>query len=97
MSDSDSSHAPEKGSLSDSSLENSLRQQVIKAQKAGQDIIVNAIRAASENALGLELGFFKNHDTWSSRSKQIIRDQNVSLDVGSCIATTDTCFAGAGY
>lgn len=79
MSDSDSSHAPKKVTLPDSSLETSLRQQVIKAQRAGQDIIVNAIRAASEEALGLQLGFFKNHDTWSSRSKKVIRDQNVSL------------------
>lgn len=78
MSDSELSDAPSATTLPDSTLEKSLRQEVIKAQKAGVDLTVNSIRTASETALGLETGFYKSHAKWSGKSKQIIREQHVS-------------------
>ncbi|KEF62689.1 uncharacterized protein A1O9_00662 [Exophiala aquamarina CBS 119918] len=80
MSDSELSEASTTPVPPDSELEKSLRREVVKAQRAGlEDPTVNSIRAASEEALGLKSGFYKANDVWVARSKQIIKDQFVSL------------------
>lgn len=80
MSDSELSDAPMTPLPPDSELEKSLRREVVKAHQAGiEGSTVNSIRAASEDKLGLKSDFYKNHDTWGARSKQIIKEQIVSL------------------
>lgn len=79
MSDSELSDAPMTPLPPDSELEKNLRREVVKAQRAGvEDSTVNSIRAASEGSLGLKSGFYKNHEKWVAKSKQIIKEQFVS-------------------
>jgi hypothetical protein len=77
MSDSDLSEASVSPAPPDDELEKSLRREVVKAQKAGEEYTVNTIRAASEAQLGLSPGFYKSHDEWKDRSKNVIRAQIV--------------------
>jgi len=82
MSDSELSEVSTTPVPPDSELEQSLRREVVKAQRAGlEDPTVNSIRAASEEKLGLMPGFYKSHNIWVVRSKQIIKDQFVSLHI----------------
>jgi hypothetical protein len=77
LSDGPSSHPP-----SDATLERSLRQQVVKKFKAGEQATVNHIRGLSEKALGLEPGFYNSHETWKAESKRIIKEEVVCSPAG---------------
>lgn len=77
MSDSELSEASKTPTPPDHELERSLRREVVKAQRAGEEYSFNSVRKASESKLGLANGFYKNHEEWSQRSKDIIRDQMV--------------------
>ncbi len=77
MSDSELSQPSTTPAPPDHELEKSLRREVAKAHKAELDYSVNDIRAASEEKLGLQQGFYKNHGEWAKRSKDVIKDQIV--------------------
>ena len=77
MSDSELSEAFVTPPPPDRELEKSLRQEVVKAARAGLDYSYNSIRAASELKLGLSRGFYKSHGEWVNKSKEIIFDQMV--------------------
>lgn len=85
MSDSELSEASSDLAPSDYDLEKSLRQEVTKAHKAGIEFSVNSIREASEQKLGLRKDYFRNHETWAKRSKDVIKDQMVSHSLAVCI------------
>ncbi|KAI5270577.1 hypothetical protein E4T47_06094 [Aureobasidium subglaciale] len=57
---------------SDSILEKTLRQIVRRAEV--DPISVKRVRNAAEERLGLEAGFFKDHDVWNEKSKEIIEE-----------------------
>ncbi|THY54675.1 hypothetical protein D6C98_04445 [Aureobasidium pullulans] len=57
---------------SDAILEKTLRDIVRKAEV--DPITVKRVRTAAEERLGLDAGFFKNHDVWNEQSKEIIED-----------------------
>ncbi|KIW28123.1 uncharacterized protein PV07_07805 [Cladophialophora immunda] len=81
---SDSSEASNPPAPPDNELENSLRCEVVKAQRAGIELSNNSIRAASEARLGLTKGFYKNDEEWAQRSRGIIADQLTILqDIAS--------------
>ena len=75
MSDSELSDDPGTPVPSDHELEQSLRREVVKANKAGDDVTVKRIRVASEKRLGLPEDFYKSHATWKDKSKDIITHQ----------------------
>jgi len=77
MSDSELSDAPSISVPSDAELEKSLRREVVKALKAGEDVSVNAIRVASQSILGLNEGFYANDTRWKAKSKEIIKEEHV--------------------
>ncbi|KIW37435.1 uncharacterized protein PV06_10475 [Exophiala oligosperma] len=79
MSDSELSEASSDLAPSDRDLEKSLRQELTKAHKAGIEFSVNSIREASEQKLGLRKDYFRNHETWAKRSKDVIKDQMSTL------------------
>lgn len=76
MSDSDLSDAPSAPLPPDSELEQALRKQVRDALKTGDDaaITVSSTRKAAEEALGLEVGFYKNSAKWKEESKRIVHE-----------------------
>ena len=55
---------------SDTILEKTLRDIVRKAEV--DPITVKRVRTAAEERLGLDAGFFKSHDEWNDKSKDII-------------------------
>jgi hypothetical protein len=55
---------------SDAILEKTLRDIVRKAEV--DPITVKRVRTAAEERLGLDPGFFKGHDEWEEKSKDII-------------------------
>ncbi|KAI5210076.1 hypothetical protein E4T39_00642 [Aureobasidium subglaciale] len=57
---------------SDAVLEKTLRRIVRKAEV--DPITVKRVRNAAEERLGLEAGFFKDHDVWNEKSKEIIEE-----------------------
>ena len=61
---------------SDAILEKTLRDIVRKAEV--DPITVKRVRTAAEERLGLDAGFFKSHDEWSDKSKDIIEAASVS-------------------
>jgi hypothetical protein len=65
---------------SDSVLESSLRNVLIKAHKAGKldSVTINSVRQDAEKSLGLAAGFFKDDSRWKSKSKEVIHDALVS-------------------
>lgn len=77
MSDSELSEASQTPAPPDDELERSLRREVVKAVKSGDEYSYNSIRAASEVKLGLTKGFYKAHEDWAQRSKRVIDDQLV--------------------
>ncbi len=79
MSDSDLSEASYTPVPPNDEIEQSLRREVNRATKAGGDITVNLIRAASESKLGLPKGFYKSHEVWKGKSKEIVQDQLVCV------------------
>ncbi|KAI4720036.1 hypothetical protein E4T48_03676 [Aureobasidium sp. EXF-10727] len=56
----------------DAVLEKTLRDIVRKAEV--DPITVKRVRTAAEERLGLHAGFFKGHDEWNEKSKEIIED-----------------------
>ncbi|KAI5253719.1 hypothetical protein E4T42_02754 [Aureobasidium subglaciale] len=63
---------PEAAAPSNSILEKTLRQIVRRAEV--DPITVKRVRNAAEERLGLEAGFFKDHDVWNEKSKEIIEE-----------------------
>ncbi|KAL1958957.1 hypothetical protein VTO42DRAFT_3510 [Malbranchea cinnamomea] len=61
----------------DETLERGLRDTVAKLFRTGNtdELTVKRVRLATEKALNLEMGFFKGHEIWKTRSDQIIRDE----------------------
>ena len=80
MSDSELSEVSATPPPPDRELEKSLRREVAKAARAGLDYSYNSIRAASELKLSLRRGFYKSHEEWANKSKEIILDQMVFAD-----------------
>ena len=76
MSDSDLSDAPSAPLPPDSEIEQALRKQVRDARKTGDEslITVSTMRKAAEEALGLEVGFYKNNEKWKEESKRIVHE-----------------------
>jgi len=64
---------------SDAILEKTLRDIVRTAEV--NPITIKTLRATAENRLGLDAGFFKNSAEWSTKSKDIIEDEFVSLNI----------------
>ncbi|PGH23816.1 hypothetical protein AJ80_02064 [Polytolypa hystricis UAMH7299] len=62
---------------SDDVLEKGLRDVVAKIFKTGnlEELTVKRIRSATEKALGLDEGFFKNDEAWKQRSDKIIKEE----------------------
>ncbi|KAK2810144.1 hypothetical protein FQN49_008554 [Arthroderma sp. PD_2] len=58
-------------------LEQGLRDTVANIYKSGKldELTVKRVRLATEQKLGLEEGFFKNHNEWKPRSDEIIKDE----------------------
>lgn len=79
MSDSELSEASHTPVPPDDELEQSLRREVVQAAKANNDFTLRQIREASEKSLGLPVGFYKGHESWNAKSKEIVRDQIVRL------------------
>ena len=79
MSDSELSEASHTPVPPDNEIEESLRREVTRATKAGGDITVNLMRKASEGKLGLPDGFYKSHDIWKVKSKDVVQDQLVCM------------------
>jgi hypothetical protein len=78
MSDSESSLSSA-GIPPDEELEQGLRNAVAKIFKTGNpaELTVKRVRLATEQALGLEEGFFKGDADWKARSDTIIKDEAV--------------------
>lgn len=57
---------------SDDEIDSSLRSVVREALKRNDEITVNIARTKVESHLDLGPGFFRNHDAWKQRSKEII-------------------------
>ena len=64
-------------------LEKGLRDTVASIFRTGntEELTVKRVRLATEQALGLDEGFFKGHSSWRARSDQIIRDEVVRIDL----------------
>lgn len=64
---------------SQAALEQALRNAVQRVYKLGnmEELTVKRIRAAAEQDLGLEEGFFKTDTTWKVKSKNIIESEVV--------------------
>ena len=77
MSDSELSEASHTPVPPDHQLEQSLRREVVRATKVGDDVTIRKIRTASEKKLGLPDGFYKGHESWKEKSKEIVQDQIV--------------------
>ena len=77
MSDSELSEASHTPVPPDSEIEQSLRREVNRATKDGGDVTLRSDRTASEKKLGLPDGFYKGHETWKDRSKEVVHDQLV--------------------
>ncbi|KAI4213460.1 MAG: hypothetical protein LQ351_003960 [Letrouitia transgressa] len=62
-------------------LEKALRQAFRKVLKSNpDDVTVRKVRNAAEQALGLDNGFFKEHNEWNKRSKDLIHDEVEAQD-----------------
>lgn len=56
-----------------------LRQTVRQFMKQDKPVVVNQVRSkAEENIEGISQGFFKAHEIWKGKSKDIINDEFVS-------------------
>lgn len=66
---------------SDDRLEKALRDTVANIFRTGklEELTVKRVRLATENALGLDEGFFKAHKEWKTRSDQIIKNEAVRV------------------
>jgi len=57
----------------DETIESTLRKNVQQLYDT-PDLTINRIRTAVEKKLGLETDYLKNDNSWSKRSKDIIKD-----------------------
>ena len=75
MKSSNAENAPA-AQYSDSELEQALRDAVQASFSAGktEELTVKRLRTVVESQLGLGQTFFKAHDTWNTKSKNIIQD-----------------------
>ncbi|KAF4547441.1 Hypothetical protein D9617_42g090280 [Elsinoe fawcettii] len=64
----------------DEDIENALREAVKAIHREGEEVTVNKARTTAEEELGLETGYFKSHDQWKTRSKDIIQEAHEQLD-----------------
>ncbi|KAI5363968.1 Putative HIRA-interacting protein [Septoria linicola] len=72
MSDSDSDELSNAAALpADDQIEQCLKRVTRKIISTGH-VTTNKARDAAEQELGLDAGFFKQHDTWKARSKEIV-------------------------
>lgn len=56
-----------------------LRQTVRQFMKQDKPVVVNQVRSkVEENIEGISQGFFKAHEIWKGKSKDIINDEFVS-------------------
>lgn len=72
---------------SDARIEKALRAAVQQANDRGElDLItVKTARTSAERTLKLDAGFFKSHETWKDRSKDVIIEEVVrKSSVTSC-------------
>lgn len=78
-SDSDSDSLSSTGIPSDDVLEKGLRDIVAGIFNKGnlEELTVKRVRSATEKALSLEEGFYKNDEVWKARSDQIIKQEAV--------------------
>jgi hypothetical protein len=65
--------------LSDATLEKTLRDIVRNAEV--DPITVKRVRTTAEERLGLDPGFFKGHDEWEQKSKDVIEAAFVCYNV----------------
>ena len=79
MSDSESESRFSTAAPSDEKLEEGLRKTVAEIFETGnmEQLTVKRVRSATEQALGLDDGFFKTDPDWKSRSDRIIRQEAV--------------------
>ena len=57
-----------------------LRQTVRQFLKCNKPVVVNQVRAEAETKIeGIDPGFFRAHEVWKEKSKEIIGDEFVSL------------------
>lgn len=66
--------------LSDTKIERALRKTVghFYAEERYDDLTVKRVRAAAAEELGLDEGWFKAHEDWNARSKEVISSEVVS-------------------
>jgi hypothetical protein len=83
MSESESDALSSAGIPADAELERGLRNAVAKIFKTGNpaELTVKRVRLATEQALGLEEGFFKGDADWKARSDTIIKDEAVWIPI----------------
>ena len=81
LSDSESDIMLSSSVHSDSKLEQGLRRAIADIFEAGNlsELTVKRVRLATENALGLEEGFFKGDANWKAKSDQIIKEEAVCV------------------
>jgi hypothetical protein len=89
MTDSELSEASRTPVPPDAEMEQSLRHEVVKATEAGVDFTLRQIRTASEKKLGLPEGFYKEHQSWKDKSKEIVQDEIVRCP--DCQCTCNEC------
>ncbi|PGH31188.1 hypothetical protein GX50_06020 [[Emmonsia] crescens] len=82
-SDSDSDSLSSTGIPSDDVLEKGLRDIVAGIFNKGnlEELTVKRVRSATEKALSLEEGFYKNDEVWKARSDQIIKQEAEKQEV----------------
>lgn len=63
-------------------LEQALKNVVQTIYKSGdlENLTVKRVRKAAEENLGLDEGFFKDHETWKDKSKDIILAEVVRVE-----------------
>lgn len=75
------SELPDVAPPSDAVLEKTLRDIVRKAEV--DPITVKRVRTVAEERLGLDTGFFKGHEEWNEKSKDIIEAAFVRCTVST--------------
>ncbi|KAF2481800.1 DNA-directed RNA polymerase I subunit RPA34.5-domain-containing protein [Neohortaea acidophila] len=74
----------------DSRIERRLQRVVQHGLQNGETITVKTVRAQVEKELGLEAGFFKDHEAWKSKSMEIIQAAVEDAPERAHAATTKT-------
>lgn len=81
--------------LSDTKIERALRKTVghFYAEERYDDLTVKRVRAAAAEELGLDEGWFKAHEDWNARSKEVINSEVVSSIFSSHPSIPSRCSA----